>query len=417
MRTLAALTLFVYLAPACYAQNWDAVHEKGTQAVEQRDFAAAVDLFRKALPLARTETQSAVTANDLGIALCQAGRATEAKIWLERALAAWNSDPERRALYAQTAGALAVVERTLGNYSAAEAVLHAGLEQPDLEGGTRSYLLSSLGDIMREEGKFDQSRRLLKQAEAIPGVPWRQRLEIEVAIAELDRDTRNWDASVKEWNMAAALAREKSDTPAEAACDRGLGQTWLDQGNASRAEPLLKAALAMYESAPVRAEGEIAIALAGMGELYLVQGKSGLAEEVLRRALSSQERSLGELHPQTALMLELLADSVNRQGRTDLAREYLDRAEKIMSAQFGERSMMTATVLVNRGALEQRAGKAEEAVCEFRKALDMLGSADGDLLGYREVVLTRYAEALKSAHRKREAAAVMAQVASFRAPR
>jgi tetratricopeptide (TPR) repeat protein len=414
MRTLAVLTLFVYLAPGCYAEDWDSVHDKGVDATKRREFAGAVDLFRRSLPLAQTETEKAVTENDLGIALCQSGHVAEAKIWLERALAAWSGDPARRTLYAQTAGALAVADRTLGNYHDAEAVLRAALEQQQVEGAMRSYLLSSLGDIMRELGDFDQARRLLKEADAARSLRWRERLDIEVAIAELDRDTRNWDASVKEWSLAVTLAREKGDAIAEAGCVRGLGQTWLDRGNASRAEPLLKTALAMYEREPTLVEGEIATALAALGELYLVQDKNGLAEEVLRRALLSKERSLGTAHPQTALVLELLADSVCKQGRTELARQYLDRAEGIMSAQFGERSMMAATVFVNRGALEQRAGNAEKSVGQYRKALDILGSGDWDLSGYRQVVMTRYAAALKSAHHKREAADVMAQVASFR---
>ncbi len=415
MRTLAALTLFVYLAPGCYAEDWDSVHDKGVDATKRREFAGAVDLFRRSLPLAQTETEKAVTENDLGIALCQSGHVAEAKIWLERALAAWSGDPARLTLYAQTAGALAVADRTLGNYHDAEAVLRAALEQQQVEGAMRSYLLSSLGDIMRELGDFDQGAPFAEGGgcRSISAVEGTAR-HPEVAIAELDRDTRNWDASVKEWNVAVALAREKGDTKAEAACVRGLGQTWLDRGNASRAEPLLKTALAMYEREPTLVEGEIATALAALGELYLVQDKNGLAEEVLRRALLSKERSLGTAHPQTALVLELLADSVCKQGRTELARQYLDRAEGIMSAQFGERSMMAATVFVNRGALEQRAGNAEKSVGRYRKALDILGSGDGDLSGYRQVVMTRYAAALKSAHHKREAADVMAQVASFR---
>jgi tetratricopeptide (TPR) repeat protein len=417
MRALAALSLFVYLAPNCHAEEWTGVHAQGREAAEHRDFETAAGLFRRSLPLARTEAQNAISANDLAIALCQSGHEAEAKIWLERALAIWKKDPANLVRYAETAFALANVDRTLGNYSMAEAVLRAGLEKTDAAGGTRSYLLSALGDIMREEGNYAESRRLLKEAQDVAGVPWRQRLDVKLAIARLERESRNWDVSIDAWNQAGALARENGDTTVEAGCLRGLGQTWLDRGNLARAEPLMKAALAKFEGEPRRDDAEIATTLTIIGQLYLAQDKTALAEEVFLRSLASEERSLGATHPQTAMLLELLADVVSRRKELELARGYLDRAEKIMVAQFGELSPISATVFANRAVIEQRAGNADKAATQYRRALDALSTAGADMDEYRHQLMTQYAQLLKSLHHKQEANMVLAQAAAFRSAR
>jgi len=413
MRAIAALSLFVCVAGLSYAEDWNTVHSKGVEAMRQGDYEKATTMFRTSVSVTISETLRAVSENDLGIALSQAGHPAEAKTWLERALAAWTGLAFPH-YYAQTAAALAGVERNLGDYAAAKALLSTALNRSSSDVATRSYLLATLGDILREEGNYAEARKLLNEADGIADVPWRQRMDVKISLAELNRDAGDFDASIEDWNGAATLARDHSDASAQAACDRGLGQTWLDRGSPSRAEPLLRAALARFENEPVRREAEIATAQAAMGQLYMKQEKFGLAEEAFQKALASEEKGLGATHPQTALVLEFLAETVARRNEMQIARGYLDRAESIMSARFGENSVMAASVFVNRGVLEQRAGNRGDAAAQFRKALDALGNGGPEYDAYRVKVTDYYAVALKATHHKREADAALASVSNFR---
>jgi tetratricopeptide (TPR) repeat protein len=268
--------------------------------------------------------------------------------------------------------------------------------------------------LLLEQGRFTESRKLLTEAEAVPGATIRQLVDAKVGIAELDRDTQNWEASAEEWKEAGEMARGSQDTVAEAACQRGLGQTWLDRGNAARAEPLLRSALALYQNLPAREGAQIASVLTSLGELYLAEDKTGLADEALQRALESEEKDFGPTHPQIAVVLELLADTVSRRNQMELARGYLDRAGKIMVGRFGAHSIVAASVFANWGTIEQRANQPERAAVQYEKALDALSDAAGDVNSYRVTVMTQYAQALKASHHKREAEEILAQAQGFR---
>ena len=235
-----------------------------------------------------------------------------------------------------------------------------------------------------------------------------------MALAELDRDTQNWSASVEEWNTTAEAARQKSYTAGEGAAVRGLGRTWLDQGNVARAEPLLKQALAIFEDGPARDEGQAAGTLSSLGDLYLVEGKTGLAEEAYQRALQGEERELGPTHPQVALVLEALAGTLALRNDAELARNAMDRAEKIFASRFGERSKMMAGIYANRGGIEERLHNPDRAAEWYRKALDAIGADSANLTPLRARVLTQYAAILKGMHRKREANALLAEAKAFR---
>jgi tetratricopeptide (TPR) repeat protein len=414
MRTLVTLTLFVSLTHSASAQDWVSVHNSGIDAVGRHDFQTAIALFRKSETLTKTERQKAVTANDIGVVLHQAGRDADARGYLEASLALWKTIPGENRRFAQTAGALSTVNRLLGDYAGAESLLRDALTLPGLDSDANCYILEELGDILREQGRFTEARGLLRQSLELAGPYWKQQLNTLIGLAELDRDTRNWAASVDEWNQAAELARKNHYPGAEAACARGLGQTWLDQRNLARAEPLLKTSLAMFESPALRDESQIASTLMSLGELYLAQDKPSVAEEFLERALKGDEKTLGPEHPQVALVLEALAETFAVRNQPEVARDYMNQAERIIARRFGEGSTMTAGVLAVWGSLEQRMNHPELAAVRYRKALDTLKSADPDMDPLREHIARQFADVLKATHHKREAAEVLASIKSFR---
>ncbi len=414
MRIIAALVMLVSSIVSCHAEDWVTVHNSGLKAIDKRDFETALTLFQKSVALATTTTERAVSANDLGVVFHQLCRDPEAHVWLSRALESWKSLPVKDPRYGETAGALAMVDRMLGSYKEAEDLLKEAIATPALSGDSRSSLLSEEGDLLREEGRFSEAHTLIEQAKNTPGASAKQMVYSEIALAELDRDTQNWDASVDEWDKATALAHQDGYSGAEAVCQRGLGQTWMDRGNYARAEPLLRAALALFESDTVRDDAQIATTQASIGELYLAEDKTGLAEEALRHALAGDERSLGPSHPQIAIVLEALAQTVALRNQGELARDYMQRAQKIMVGRFGEHSPVAAGVLANWGELEQRLKNPDGAAAQYKKALDNLRDSGPDLDQLRAQIIRQYAGVLKATHHKREAEALLAETKTFR---
>jgi tetratricopeptide (TPR) repeat protein len=303
--------------------------------------------------------------------------------------------------------------RNRGEYAGAEKLLREALSGAAVKGEEKALTLNMMGDLMREEGKGEASEKFFRAALQIPGVSWKRLAESHTGLADLDRDSGLWEASVAEWNSVTDLAREHHEPMLEAVAWRGLGQTWIEQGNAARAEPLLRRALAAFESDP-RCGNQVAPTLSSMAQLYLEDDKPALAEDALTRAIADEERNLGGGHPQVAILLEMMGDAAALRKRVELTGVYYGRALRIMADKFGEGSTVLAAVLANWATAAQRAGDAVGAALKYEKALAIFRTGDRDAAPLRLNVMQRYADVLKSMHRGREAHAVLAEVKSFR---
>jgi tetratricopeptide (TPR) repeat protein len=409
MRTFAALAIYVSLASATYGADWAVTHDQGRKAFIEHDFRSAADWLRQSWAAAQTDAERAVSANDLGAALHELGRDREAQQWLQQSLEIG------KFANAATSETLAATDRNLGDYQQAGDVLRAALAERTNEGNGRARLLIALGDLLREQGKVTESRRLIEEALRIPGIAWRREFDARAALADVERNAGAWQASQADWNTAAAIARQHAAPVLEALALRGLGETWLDLGNNARAEPLLRNALVVFGNNRELGANAIAAAETDLAQLYLNEDKTALAEESMRRAIQTDERWLGDDHPQVAFLLEMLAETLAQSRRLDLARNYFARAARIMAARFGEKSAAAAAVEASWGIVEQRFGDPGQAVALYEKALAAL-PADPDQEPLRLTLMERYAEVLKTTHRNQEARAVLAQVKSFREP-
>ncbi|MDE3195389.1 MAG: tetratricopeptide repeat protein [Acidobacteriota bacterium] len=393
---------------------------RAADAAGRGDYRAAVALLTECRALARTPYEMGVMSAELGTALFRANQLNEARKWLEQALDVWVSKHEGFARYAQTSIMLAEVYRCLGQYEKAEQILRQVLSRAPsaatavpADNEAHALALADLADMMREVGRSAQSRSLLNAANGLPGVSWRRQLDATLGLAELDRDTRNWEESIAEWNRVAAMSQEHNEPVLEAIAHRGLGETWLDRGNAARAEPLLRNALRSFEKDETANGRQIAFTLTALGQLYAGQDKLSLAEEALSKALAIDEKELGESHPQVAAILEVRGDTRSRMNQTELARHDLDRAIRILSNTFGDQSATCAAALATLGVIEQRARNFARAAQIYEQSLAAFVRTGPEVAGFRLAVMRRYAEVLKAAHRKREAGAVMAQIKSF----
>ncbi|MCU1328088.1 MAG: protein of unknown function, TPR-like [Bryobacterales bacterium] len=414
MRVPTALRIYVFLIAATAARGddtWGDIHQKALQSFHAKELEKAETLFRKSTELAQGPREVGTAANDLGVLLHVRGRDAEAKQWLNRSLAEWQQTGSREAA-ARTAHALGSVQRELGEYREAEITLRSALDLKPADNVTVAMLRNILADLWREQGKFVEARAATEATLATADLPWRLKVDAAVITADIDRETRQFAASIAGWSTALSEAREHEDAILEAVALRGLSEAQLAAGDAAAAEPSLRKALVMFEAR--NDSHQIAATLTCMAELYISTNKLAMAEEVLGKAVALDQEALGPAHPQLAALLQMRADAASRQGAYDRARVDLDRAWVIVKDAFGADSAVGGAFLANRGIIEQRAGNMQAAAGSYEKAISILRGGGPEVAGMTTVLREKYAAVLKSLNRKNEAKAVLAEARSFR---
>jgi tetratricopeptide (TPR) repeat protein len=419
MRTPIALALFVSLTAGSFAQNplnvnevssalhsaWNTAREAGLEANGRQSYSEALDAFEQCWAKARSPEEQGASAHDLGQMLRRLGRIREARTWLERAYDIWRTDPEPGSQLAVAATSLSDLERSEGDYAGAERLLRKTLTLVSKDPGSVAAIRSDLAELLREEGISEEARALYVSSLEIEGISWKVRVSALIGLADLARQTGDWDSSAGRWNEVVAIARKQQDGLAEAVGLRGLATLWLDAGKPARAEPLFRRSLWMLENNPAAPPEQLATALSGMGELYRSQNKLRLAEDAWSRALQIERKELGEAHPQIACLLEFLADIYSARGEFTLARDYANRAADMLSGSFGGDSLPAAAALTNRALVEQRASDLDAAAKDYERAIT-IARVHPENRSLAAAMIQRYAGLLKMMHRSREAKAL-----------
>jgi tetratricopeptide (TPR) repeat protein len=390
-------------------KQWAAIHSAGIEADQRQNHLEAIEDFKQSWRLARTTAEQGVSANDLGQGYRELGQLKEAKEWLERACEIWRKEPAAAHFHAISASSLGDVYRDGGDYARAETLLREALavKNPDLN--SVDMIRNALGDLLREQGRFNEARSLLSASLHRDGVAWQQRVNALTGLADMDRETHDWRASEEKWNEALAVAHTQNDRTTEAIATRGLASMWVSAGNFSRAEPLFRRALSILETNPGTKADQTASALSGLADVYRAENKLALAEDAWSQALAIDRSAFGDLHPQVAFLTEMLADVYSARGERELAREYATRAVEAMKCLFGENTLPTAVALANRATVEQRGSELAAAAGDFERALSIAREERGQDRGndqLEKAVTERYAALLKSMHRNREARAL-----------
>jgi len=270
----------------------------------------------------------------------------------------------------------------------------------------------NLADLLREQARIPEAWLALRQSGDLTGLPLMQQLGVKEEMAELMRDSGNFNASVALWNQVMEIAVGAHSVRLEAVAAGGLGETWFAVGNVARAEPLLRRSLQLLREDSETKPSQLAVALALMGRVYITENKLALAGDALDEAIQKDEKSLGPTHPQIAVLLELKADTESRRGEPQEARDELERAQTIMSGHFGAESTAVAGVLAELGDVEVRANEPKVAVLEYEKALTMLREQGDERWRLSSGIIARYAAALKAVHRGDEAKQLLKSIST-----
>jgi len=302
-----------------------------------------------------------------------------------------------------------------GDYNSAERSLREGLAEQPANAAGANDLRVALGDLLREEGKNAEAGELFRTALKSPDILWKRRLSATMGLAGIEGQEVSRQAGADRWTEAISIARahRDEDPTSEADALRGLAVMWLEAGDPSSAEPLLKRSLKILETEPSAAGWQLASTLAATGQVYRSQGKLALAENAWMRALDIDRKMFGDAHPQVAYLMERLAEVYAERNQFDLARRYAGQALGTMRSCCGEDSLAFAAALANRGLIEEYEKALPAAADDYASALAIARKhPNNPTLLIR--IIRNYTAVLRAIHHDREAKALALELKSFR---
>lgn len=158
-----------------------------------------------------------------------------------------------------------------------------------------------------------------------------------------------------------------------------MGQVYHKLGLLSRAEPLLREALALRRRTLGDGDPDTAASRARLGLLLIDRGAYAEAEEELRRALAVQRRRFGSEHPEVARTLNDLGISLYYRGRYPEAGALLRLSLAIRRRTLGPRHPDLARTLNNLAIVWYRQQDLPAAEAALREALDLHRAAYGEM--------------------------------------
>ncbi len=156
-----------------------------------------------------------------------------------------------------------------------------------------------------------------------------------------------------------------------------VGRYWKTLAEWSRAEPLMRRALAIYESTLGREHPFVAIGLNNLAQLLQATNRLAEAEPLMRRALAIDEAAYGPKQPSVARDLNNLAGLLHATNRLAEAEPLMRRALAIDEAAYGPKHPSVARDLNNLAQLLLITNRLSEAEPLMRRAMAIDEAAYG----------------------------------------
>lgn len=346
---------------------------------------------------------------DKGLAALQEQKYAEASRFIEESINP--ADPGAAAKYISLGSA----EYYQGHYPRAEAAL---LKARELE-PNNSKVLSTLGIVLRSEGKYQEAGDVLKKAlefeGEVPGVVNMDRAAVlnnlaanygsqgryaeaepafREALAIVQKGLGPEDPRVAQYlrNLGGLYDLQSKYRDAESLLNQALeidkkvvgpestavahdlntlGAVYYHQHRYSDAEPLLVHALEINEKELGDDHPDVANSLSSLGTLYSSEKRNAEAEPLLKRALEIREKTLGPDHPKVAVTLNNLAGVYYEEKKYSVAEESMKRALAIHQKVNGPDHPDVGTDWGNLGEVYDIEGKFDEAEAAYARALEI----------------------------------------------
>ena len=270
--------------------------------------------------------------------------------------------------------------------------------------------INYLGDLLLERGQYETAQELFERSASLHEASEEQRPR---AFARLLNDTaicysyQGQYTKGKELSLRSLRLREEylpSGHPEIALSLDNLAGSHSDLGDLDQAETLQRRALEIRERALGPEHPDVSVSLTNLARTIRKRGVHTEAKLLLRRALEIAERSLGHGHPYTAITLGELALTLWSSGEAGEAEPLAIRALKINKQTLGIEHPEVANNLNNLALICRRRGKLHEAEALYRQAISIedqtLGPNHPDLA----ITLSNHANTLRKLGLGHEAA-------------
>ncbi|MDH4201615.1 MAG: tetratricopeptide repeat protein [Phycisphaerae bacterium] len=151
---------------------------------------------------------------------------------------------------------------------------------------------------------------------------------------------------------------------------RSMARAYMAFGKYEKAHVLAERALAQAKQKKTE-DGEMALCLIDLGTVYGYEGLLSQAAEKFEAGVELQKKALFETHPYVAHTLRMLSDIYRRQDNLQQAEEVLSEAVTIMLDNCDLHSKEMAPFILESAKLQFAKGHSEQALTNYRIALDI----------------------------------------------
>lgn len=252
-------------------------------------------------------------------------------------------------------------------------------DQPEL----RALLLTTLGDVYRVLGRFDEAERLLAGAlaayEAMPASPPLDHAGALTSMAMLHFDLDRHDEALAPTRQALEIRRRElgADHPDVLSAMGNLATLTAHTGSVEESLRLQLELLALRRRVLAPDDPQIGITLNNIGTLFYRQERYDEAERYFAEALDLRRRALPAAHPDVMLSMNNLASLYRAQDRLDEAEPLYREALELRRQVFGEVHPGVALSHYHLGQVLRMRGEPAAAREHFTAALDIDRSVYG----------------------------------------
>lgn len=351
---------------------------------DKGDAAAGIEAFQEAAAASAAARDdhliAAALVEQLALLEDEGGKPADALQWMVAAEAAVarTGDPRLREDFLVARGN---TYRNLGRYAESKTDLETALASVEARTGKESYetglVVSSLANVLSDEGEMDEALALDRRVEAIyqktlgPDHPKFAQLLNNIGL-RLDaagkydeaRAAHERSLSIKERTMGP-------EHPSVAVSLNNLGLVAHHQGRSDDSLAYHRRALAVREKALGPEHPLTASTLTNLGTVLHQRGSYDEALDVHRRALAIREKVLGPDHPSTAWTLAAMAAVLGDFGRLDEALAASKRALAIREEALGVHRL-TAKSYANLANVHAAMGHQDEACATNARGLAIM---------------------------------------------
>jgi serine/threonine-protein kinase len=255
----------------------------------------------------------------------------------------------------------------------------------------------ALGEVLVNEGKYDQGIQILDQAVSIQSAPGGATADLAASLTELANahfysgqlDISN-SLNQRVVVMDRKLYGERHPNVAEDLINLGAIQS--EWGHYVETERYYRQALDIIQGFFGKDHPETADVMTLLGRALNAQGRFNEAADVLRDALGVLERSYGKVHPRVASAVGELGKVALQQGKLDEAEADFRRQADIYRSVYKGKHFYIGSALANLGGVYMERKQFVRAERSFRDALQIYAEtipADHQNVGIARIRLGR----------------------------